>query len=212
MTPVARTVSLCLVFIVVVVGLSVYSKLRTPALSEEELREQGVFLLPRPRDIAPFALTDHNGQPYDNTRLQGRWTFIFFGFTHCPDICPTSMSEMGQADRALRDGGELPDGFQGILVTVDPERDSADILARYATAFSPRFFGVRGEREATALFAQQVSAAFGKVPSDDPAGYTMDHTGNIIIINPRGHYHGFIKLPHKAETIRLAYQSLAASF
>lgn len=212
MTPVARTVSLCLLFIVVVVGLSVYSKVRLPTLSEEELREQGVFLLPRPRDIAPFALTDHNGDTYDNVRLQGHWTFVFFGFTHCPDVCPTSMSEMGQADRALRDGGELDDGFQGILVTVDPERDTAELLGRYATAFSPRFYGVRGDREATASFAQQVSAAFGKVPSDDEAGYTMDHTGNIIIINPRGHYHGFIKLPHKAETIRLAYQSLAASF
>lgn len=212
MTPVARTVSLCLLFIVVVVGLSVYSKLRLPTLSEEELRAEGVFTLPRPRDIAPFALVDHNGDAYDNARLQGRWTFIFFGFTHCPDICPTSMSEMGQADRALRDGGELQDGFQGILVTVDPERDTQALLGQYATAFSPRFYGVRGDREATAQFAQQVSAAFGKVPSDDEAGYTMDHTGNIIIINPRGHYHGFIKLPHKAETIRLAYQSLAASF
>ena len=123
------------------------------------------------------------------------------------------MSEMGQADAKLRQGGEQDAGFQGILVTVDPERDTADLLGPYATAFSPRFFGVRGDLEPTALFAQQVSAAFGKMPSsDDEAGYTMDHTGNIVIINPRGHYHGFMKLPHKAETIRLTYQSLAASF
>ncbi len=212
MTPVARTVSLCVLFIAVVVGLSVYSKVRLPTLSTEELRANGVFLLPRPRDIAPFTLTDHNGERFDNTRLQGLWTFVFFGFTHCPDICPTSMSEMGQADRALRGGGELEDAFQGVLVTVDPERDTKELIGQYATAFSPRFFGVRGDREATAQFAQQVNAAFGKVPSEDEAGYTMDHTGNIIIINPRGHYHGFIKLPHTAETIRLAYQSLAASF
>ncbi len=213
MSPVARTVSLCLLFIAVVLALSVYTKLQTPQLSEAELRDQGVFVLPRPRDIAPFALTDHNGNIFDNARLKDRWTFIFFGFTHCPDVCPTSMSEMGQADGMLRrDGGELAAGFQGILVTVDPERDTAELLGQYATAFSPRFLGVRGTREAIAEFAQQVSAAFGKVPSDDEAGYTMDHTGNIVIINPRGHYHGFIKLPHKAETIRLTYQSLAASF
>ena len=212
MTPVARTVSLCVFFIVVVLSMLVYTTLKTPQLSEQELRAEGVFLLPRPRDIAPFELSDHTGAKFDNAALQDRWTFIFFGFTHCPDVCPTTMSELGQTDVALqRDGGELADQFRGVLVTVDPERDTAEQLGPYAMAFSPRFLGVLGDREATALFAQQVNAAFGKVP-DEGGGYTMDHTGNIVIINPRGHYHGFIKLPHKAETIRLAYLSMAASF
>jgi protein SCO1/2 len=211
MTPVSRTVSLCVVFIVAVLSMLVYTTLQTPQLSEEELRAKGVFLLPRPRDITPFELADHNGAVFDNAALKERWTFIFFGFTHCPDVCPTTMSEMGQADAVLRrDGGTLADQFQGVLVTVDPERDTAEILGQYATAFSPRFRGVLGDRESVAQFAQQVNAAFAKVPQDG-GGYTMDHTGNIIIINPHGHYHGFIKLPHQAETIRLAYQSLAAS-
>ena len=89
--------------------------------------------------------------------------------------------------------------------------DTAEVLGPYATAFAATFIGVTGDRETTALFAQQVNAAFAKVPSND-GGYTMDHTGNLVIINPMGHYHGFIKLPHKAETIRLTYQSLAARF
>jgi protein SCO1/2 len=212
MSAVGRTVLMCGVFITLVVSMFVYSTLQTPQLTDDELREQGVFLLPRPRDIAPFELEDHLGQAFNNARLLDHWTFIFFGFTHCPDICPTTMSEMGQVDTQLRQtGGELADGFQGVLVTVDPERDTADVLGQYATAFSPRFLGVLGERGPTAEFASQVNAAFGKMPADD-GGYTMDHTGNIIIINPRGHYHGFIKLPHKAETIRLTYQSLAARF
>lgn len=212
MTPVARTVTMAVVFITLVLSMFVYSVLQTPQLSDEELRERGVFLLPRPRDLAPFVLQDHLGAPFDNERLLGKWTFVFFGFTHCPDICPTTMSELGQVDTKLRqEGGPLAETFQGLLVTVDPERDTAEILGTYATAFSPRFFGVRAAREPTAEFAQQVNAAFGKVPAED-GGYTMDHTGNLIIINPRGHYHGFIKLPHKAETIRLAYQSLAARF
>ena len=212
MSPVAQTVTLCVAFITIVVGMFVYSTLQTPQLSDEELREQGVFLLPKPRDIAPFELQDHLGSVYDNERLKDKWTFIFFGFTHCPDICPITMSELGKVDRQLvQQGGADADGFQGVLVTVDPERDTADVLGPYATAFSPRFLGVLGQREPIAEFAQQVNAAFGKIP-DDEGGYTMDHTGNVIIINPRGHYHGFIKLPHKAETIRLAYQSLAARF
>ena len=212
MSAVGRTVALCVGFIVAVVGLYVYSIVRTPQLSVDELRDQGVFLMPRPRDIAPFELQDHTGAPYNRESLNGKWTFIFFGFTYCPDVCPVSMSEMGKADASIRAiGGELADQFQGILVSVDPERDTEQILGDYATAFSPRFLGVRGEISTTGLFAQQVNTAFAKVP-DDNGGYTLDHSGNIVIINPHGHYHGFIKLPHKAETISLAYQSIAAQF
>lgn len=212
MTPIARTVGLCLIFIVLVLGMLVYNTLRTPELSDEALRDKGVFLLPRPRDLAAFELQDHAGRAFTKERLLDRWTFVFFGFTHCPDVCPTSMSEMGKARRAIRQEGiEGLDDFQGVLVTVDPERDTAELLAAYALAFSEDFLGVRGEVEDVAEFARQLHAAFGKVP-DGQGGYTMDHTGNIVIINPHGHYHGFIKLPHKSETIRLAYQSLAARF
>jgi protein SCO1/2 len=210
MSPIAKTVALCAVFITIVLAMFVYSVTRTPQLSEEELRQRGVFVLPTPRDIAPFELTDHTGAAFDNESLQGKWSFVFFGFTHCPDVCPTSMAELGRVDRELQQADpELGQGFQGVLVTVDPERDTADKLGQYATAFSPRFLGVRGSRDATAKLAEQLNVAFAKVP-DDAGGYTMDHTGYIVIINPYGHYHGFIKLPHKAETIRLTYQTLAA--
>ena len=210
MSGIAKTVALCLVFIGIVLAAFVNSTLRTPQASEEQLREMGVFLLPRPRDLAPFELTDHNGAPFTNESLQDRWSFIFFGFTHCPDICPISMSEMGKVAVALPDE---PDGapFGGVLISVDPERDTPEKLKTYATAFSKDFIGATGSREALVELTTQVNVAFAKIP-DGEGGYTMDHTGNIVIINPRGHYHGFIKLPHKAETIRLAYQTLAASF
>ncbi len=212
MSAVARTVLLCGVFITLVVGLFVYRTVQTPQLSEEQMRERGVFLLPTPRDISPFALTDHTGAPFSNSSLLGKWTFAYFGFTNCPDICPTSMSVLGQVDAQLRAGADAAaDRFQGVLVTVDPERDTAERLGQYATAFSPRFLGVLGDRASTFLLANQLNVAFAKVPSDD-GGYTMDHTGNIVIVNPKGHYHGFIKLPHTPETIRLVFQTLAAQF
>ncbi len=219
---------LCGVFITLVVGLFVYRTVQPPQLSEEQMREKGVFMLPVPRDISPFELSDHYGTPFDNSRLLGKWTFMYFGFTNCPDICPTSMSVLGQVDQQLRTAGDqYADQFQGVLVTVDPERDTVDRLGPYATAFSPHFFGVLGDIASTFVLAQQLNVAFAKVPlsgdednadsgAQDPAGeaagYTMDHTGNIVIINPKGHYHGFIKLPHEAETIRLTFQSLAARF
>ncbi len=213
MTGLQKTVGLCLGFIAIVVGLFVYSVVRTPVLSEEALREQGVFILPRPRELSPFTLQTHTGESFTVADLEGRWTFAFFGFTHCPDICPTTMAVMGQARRSL--GG---DAFQGLLISVDPERDTAELLGDYVTAFAPDFIGVRGDIPAVAGLAEQVNVAFGKVPlvgddgSVDPDSYLVDHSANIVIFNPRGHYHGFIKYPQQADTITAAFQSLAANF
>ncbi|MGE0625075.1 MAG: SCO family protein [Pseudomonadales bacterium] len=214
MTGLQKTVALCLGFVAVVVGLFVYSVTRTPVLSAEQLREQGVFILPRPREITAFELATHTGEPFTLEDLTGHWTFAFFGFTNCPDVCPTTMAVMGQARRTLQ--GD--DTFQGVLVSVDPERDDAATLGAYTTAFSPDFIGVRGSREAVAGFSEQVNVAFAKVPmldqngEPDPDAYQVDHTGNIVIINPRGHYHGFIKYPQQADTIVAAFRSLAADF
>ncbi|RMG75427.1 MAG: SCO family protein [Bacteroidetes bacterium] len=208
------TVALCLGFIAVVVGLFVYSVTRTPLVSEEALREQGVVLLPRPRELEPFSLTTHTGEPFTLDDLRGRWTFVFFGFTHCPDICPTTMSELGKARRRLQED----DAFQGVLVTVDPERDTPELLAEYVTAFAPDFLGVYGSREAIAQLATQVNATFAKVPAmgadgrPDPSTYLVDHSANVVIINPYGHYHGFIKYPQQADTIAAAFQTLSAHF
>ena len=213
MTGLQKTVGLCLGFIAVVVGLFVYSVVRTPVLSEDQLREQGVFVLPRPREISPIELQAHTGEAFTLENLQGRWTFAFFGFANCPDICPTTMAVMGQARRSLGD-----DAFQGLLVTVDPERDTPEVLGNYATTFAPDFLGVTGELEDIAGFGEQVNVAFAKVPlmnedgTPDPDGYLVDHSANIVIINPRGHYHGFIKYPQQADTITAAFQSLAANF
>ena len=212
MSSIGRTVALCLVFVGIVLAMLYHSVTRVPTLSETQLRELGVFVMPRPREIAPFELSTHTGAPFTGESLEGRWSFIFFGFTNCPDICPTSMAVLGLAERELAASevrGAAP--FQGILVTVDPERDDAETLGRYVEAFSPRFLGVRGDRAATAHLTTQLNVAFAQVP-DGKGGYEVDHTANIVIINPRGHYHGFVRMPHKAETIVAAYRSLAASF
>ena len=225
MSTIKSTVLLCFVFIGIVLVMFVISVLRVPQLSVEEMRSKGVFLLPTPRDIAAFKLTDHMGKTFDRSSINGRWSFVFFGFVSCPDVCPTSMSVLGTVDRQLQASNpELAEQFQGILVSVDPERDSIESLARYATAFSPRFLGVTGPREDLVGLTTQVNVAFAKVPLTEPPplesaaadvaadAYTVDHTGNIVIINPRGHYHGFIKLPHDSETIRLTFQTLASQF
>ncbi len=212
MSGLQKTVSLCLVFVVIVLGMLVYKVTRTPQLSIEQLRERDVIVLPRPREIAPFSLVTHNGEPFELANLEGSWSFIFFGFTHCPDVCPTTMSVLAQAERLINtDDPESGSGFKGVLVTVDPERDDIETLGNYVGAFSKNFTGVRGELGEIALFARQLNVAFAKLPGLD-GGYQIEHSANIVIVNPMGHYHGIIKMPHKVDTLVLTYQTLAASF
>jgi protein SCO1/2 len=216
--PVTATVLLCLALIAVVLGMFVYSVTRTPLLSDAELRDRGVFILPKARELAEFELLETGGGTFTVENLKGGWTFLFFGFINCPDICPTSMSVLAQAERQIQQ--TTPDAageFRGVLVTVDPARDDLATLGTYVAAFSPRFVGVVGALDDTAEFARQVNVGFAKVPTlGDSAGdggdYSVDHSAQIVIINPRGHYHGFIKMPHQADTIAQAFASLRANF
>jgi len=200
-------------FVAIVVGMFFYSVTRPPVLSVQELQERGIVVLPFARELNEFSLVDHRGADFDVTSLLGRWSFLFFGFSACPDVCPLALGALAQAERVLQTDADatLRDGFNVVFVTVDPERDDQQALAQYVEVFSPRFTGVTGSREQLAEFAQQLNVAFMQVPLEG-GGYSVDHTGNIVMINPRGHYHGFIKMPHDAEKILLGYRSIAGAF
>lgn len=207
---VRNTLIACTVFIVVVVGLFVHGVVRKPGLTDEQLRDDhGTVVLPQAREPSPFELVRHDGRPFTEADLRGRWTFAYFGFTHCPDICPVSLAVLAEARRQLAEA-EAQDRFDVVLFTVDPERDTPEVLETFVTYFDPDFVGVTGEHAAIAALARDVSVAFARVPSEtDADGYVVDHTGNIVIFNPRGHYHGFIRLPHDPERILTAYRTLA---
>jgi protein SCO1/2 len=210
---VRTTVLLCVAFVAIVLGAFVYSVLREPLLDEAALREQGTFILPKPRDIAPFSLVDQRGAVFDNNRLLGHWSLLFFGYTSCPDICPVTLSVLAQMEKKLAEAGDqdLLDQLEVYLISVDPERDSAEALGKYVGAFSPRFTGVTGSRDAIAALANQLNVAFMKVPAAD-GSYVIDHTGNVVVVNPKGHYHAFIKLPRNPDHVLLAYRSMARRF
>ncbi|MEM6707518.1 MAG: SCO family protein [Pseudomonadota bacterium] len=209
---IATTVLGCLLFVGVVLSIFVYSKFQEPVLAQEQLSELGVVLWPTPRELNPFELETADGARFTNADLEGRWSFLYFGFTNCPDICPTSLAALAQARRQLQsDAPGLVEQFQGVMVSVDPERDTAEKLLAYLDFFQADFRGVRGERDAVATLATDVNVAFAKMPSETDA-YTIDHTGNIVIINPMGHYHGFIKLPHQTDTLVQVVRTLASTF
>ncbi len=130
-----------------------------------------------------FALADHTGRPRTLADFRGKVVVMFFGFTHCPDVCPTTLAELAVAVKKLGPDG---DRVQVLLVTVDPERDTPQILSQYVTAFDPRFLGLRGTAEETARVAKEFKIIYQKVAGARPDSYTMDHSAGTYVFDPQG--------------------------
>jgi protein SCO1/2 len=135
-------------------------------------------------------LTDHNGKPRRLEDFRGKAVVIFFGFTRCPDVCPTTLADAAQAMRQL---GPDADRVQVLLVTVDPERDTQEALAKYVPAFDPRFLGLRGDLEATRQAAREFKVYFEKRPGKTPQDYSIDHSAQSYVLDPEGRLRLFVR-------------------
>ena len=173
-------------------------------MSLAETRANGLFLFDTPRCPGAFSLMDHHGTPFTRDVLTNRWTLIFFGFTHCPDICPTTLAELAELKAQLVDT-EAND-LQVVMLTVDPARDTPARLADYVPYFHPDFLGVTGEFADILSVAQRLNAPFRKV-SDPTGGYQMEHSANVMLMNPRGDYHGFFRAPLDIPKMRVTLRS-----
>ncbi|MEN9315368.1 MAG: hypothetical protein RIS35_1761 [Pseudomonadota bacterium] len=137
-----------------------------------------------------FELTDHLGQRRTLADYRGKVVTIFFGYTQCPDVCPTTLSEMVEVMALL---GEKSGRVQVLFVTVDPERDTQELLAQYVPAFDPRFVGLRGSPEEIARVAKEFKVFYQKVPGSRPDLYTVDHSAGSYAFDPQGRLRLFIK-------------------
>lgn len=198
------TVAAILAFILVIVGGFVYRIQQPRVMTEAEMKANGLYLLETPRDVGNFELVDHHGQPFTPASLEGHWTMIFFGFTYCPDICPTTMAFMAELIRELEDT-EAAD-TEVVMFSVDPARDTVEQLAAYVPYFHPDFTGVTGEFLELFRVATAMNTPFRKVPGQDE-NYLVDHSANVVLINPRGDYHGFFKAPLDLAKMKVTYRS-----
>ena len=173
-------------------------------MSLAETRANGLFLFDTPRDPGEFSLIDHHGSPFTREDLIDQWTLIFFGFTHCPDICPTTMAELAELKAQLV-GTEASDA-RVVMLSVDPARDTPERLAQYASYFHTDFIGVTGDFTDILSFAQRLNAPFRKVSEPDGA-YQMEHSANVMLMNPRGDYHGFFRAPLDIPKMRVTLRS-----
>ena len=156
-------------------------------------------ILPNPKALNYVDFIDQDGAPFNIENLQGYWNIIFFGFTNCPDICPTTMRTLALVKKQLTEQNKWGN-YRVIMVSVDPERDTQERLKNYVPYFDEDFIGLRGDIDTTTEFAKQLGILFVKQKSED-GFYQVDHGASLILINPAGEMAGVITAPHKQDQI-----------
>ncbi len=203
-----NTVIVIVLVITLMLGLFVNKILHPRILSPKEMVANGAVIFSVPREISPLVLADQNGAEFTEESFRNKWTFVFFGFTHCPDICPTTLALFNQLSERLA-STELATDTQFLFVSLDPARDTVEKIKPYIEYFNPDFVGLTGDFLTIHRLSKQLNVAFRKVTTNSETGdYTIDHGGNIALINPNGHYSGFYKPPLDVNKIELTYQSL----
>jgi len=157
-------------------------------------------MLSNTKPLVDVDFTDHNGRPFGLDNFNDKWSVLFFGFTNCPDVCPTTMQTMKQVKQKVADAG-LWSKFQLIMVSVDPERDTTERLKQYVPYFDPEFIGVSAEIEQTAAFAKNLGILFFKSEATENGSYDVEHGAALILVNPNGQYSGVFSGPHKVDEI-----------
>jgi protein SCO1/2 len=145
-----------------------------------------------------FSLTDHTGKPRTLADYKGKVVVVFFGYTQCPDVCPTTMADMASVMQKL---GPQADQVQVLFITLDPERDTPQLLASYVPAFDKRFVGLYGTPEQTAKTAKDFKVFYSKVPGKEPGSYTIDHMAGSYVFDQDGRLRLFIRHGVPADSI-----------
>ncbi|MBF0195671.1 MAG: SCO family protein [Magnetococcales bacterium] len=186
----SRSITLIIQGILLVAGItmSVYLWLNRPVNPEllipTELRG---ILLPEAKPLTPFNLIDQNGDNYNLSKLKDNWTFIFFGYTHCPDVCPTSLSFLAEVFEELKEQPGKLQRTQATFISVDPKRDTPELLKEYTPYFHEKFIGATGSKKEIDALTKQVWAHYQLSEEVDENGdYAVDHTAALFLIDPMG--------------------------
>jgi len=199
MTRIQKTVFILVALVALVIGLTVYRVLNSERqVDPTQMLDAGIVILPQGRDVPKLTLTNQDGEPVQVDQLDGKWTLLFFGYTFCPDICPATLAELRQLRSQLPD--EVREQLRPVLVSVDPARDTPEQLKQYLEFFGEGFVGLTGALDDIQTLANGVGIPF--IPGDTSReNYTVDHSGNLVIIGPDGRQHGFIRAPLKVQKL-----------
>ena len=198
---------------IVATGLYIWSD-QPKGISEEELRSLGVIVLPELKTTPELNLVSHLGAPFTKSALQGKWSFAFFGYTHCPDICPVTMALIGEAEERLAERAEskVLARIRPVFVSVDAKRDGHAKVASFIAKTSNRFVGITGSAVEIKAFADFAGIGYKRMGSKTTAKaqeYLIEHQGYIAIFNQQGNLYGYIKPPFEVEHLVRIFIGLA---
>ncbi len=170
-------------------------------------------LRPDFRVLQPFELTDQNNAVFDEKRLLDKWSFVFFGYTSCPDVCPATLYILSAIYGQLTDeNGKAPDDMQVIFISVDPARDTPEKLAKYVSYYNKDFIGVTGDKTEIDKLARQFGAGYIIEEKTAAGDYNVAHTSAIFLIDPYGRLVANFSQPHRASTITSQYKKIQKYF
>jgi protein SCO1/2 len=169
-------------------------------------------LRPEPKPLQAFSLTDQYQQPFNLEHLQEKWSFVFFGYTYCPDICPTTLSTLTRVVRKLQNDPQSPANIQVVFVSVDPQRDTPEVIEGYLKYFNEAFVGITGAQQGIDSLTRQFGAGYIKEPDTTPGQYLVSHTSSIFLIDPHGRLLASFSPPHDTSTIVDQFWQIRALF
>ena len=172
------------------------------------LPDQVMTLLPEPKPLTAFAFTDHENRVFDLSRLKGKWSFLFFGYTHCPDVCPTTLATLARAHENMAKTKAGAEDVQFVFISVDPSRDTAGKLGQYVTYFDASFLGVAGDDAQLGKLAGQLGAVYQVEVKPGADNYPVYHTAAVFLVDPRARYHAVFAPPLDAEGISKRFEVL----
>lgn len=193
MTRVQKTVVVLTALVALVLGLTVNKVLNGNGQGDPvALLDAGIVLLPHSRELPDVQLLDTDGAAFALDQLKGKWSLLFFGYTFCPDICPTTLAQLRDLKSKLPEAAQ--NNLQMVFVSIDPQRDTAEHLKQYLSFYNAGFIGVTGELASIQILANGVSIPF--IPADtSKENYTVDHGANLVLLGPEGKQRGFIRAP-----------------
>lgn len=199
MTRTQKTVFILVAVVALIMGLTINRVLSGKGPGDQTaLIDAGVILLPQSRSLPSLSMSDQNGAPVAVDEFKGKWTLVFFGYTYCPDICPTTLAQLRDIRTKLPQ--EAVHNMRVVLVSVDPDRDTPQQLKQYLGYFDPRYIGLTAPVADIQKLASALSIPF--IPADtSKPGYTVDHSGNLALIGPDGRQRGFIRSPLNAQKL-----------
>jgi len=178
------------------IGVAVAAGIFAALRSQQPAVPVTAMILPDPDPVPAFELIDQRGTPIDESVFQGQWDLVFFGFTHCPDVCPTTLQVLATAITTLDERGVSPLP-RIVLVSVDPERDTPEILGRYVDYFGKGNLGISGSLDGIRALTSGLGIYFQKQETDDD-NYVVDHSAAVLLVDPEGRFSALFSGPHVA--------------